>query len=174
MNSKPRHFMVKRSMKSLSAILSVCAALAVYGADGAKPATAARVWDFSSDGPIAFSPDGAELLAVGETNMLQLRKVPSGELERTTGDAGTVVRSVAISPNQRLMASAGSDAMVRFWDFQGGRESRIQKGHTEVVQCIAFSPDGKELASGSFDKTVRIWDVKSGRTELKFHPLGRI
>lgn len=161
-------------MRTLSVIVSVCAAFAVYGADGAKPPPAARVWDFSPNGPIAFSPDGAELLTVGGDNVLQLRKVPSGELDRTIGDAGTVIRSVAISPNQRLMASAGSDAMVRLWDFQGGRESRIQKGHTAVIQCIAFSPDGKHLASGSSDKTVRIWDVKSGRTELTFHQPGKM
>jgi WD40 repeat protein len=160
-------------MKSLSAILSVCAALAGYGADGPKPVPAARVWDFSPNGPIAFLPDGAELLTVGAENVLQLRKVPSGELERTIGDAGTVIRSVAISPNQRLMASAGSDAMVRLWDFPDGRESRTLKGQTAVIQSIAFSPDGSKLAGGSSDKTVRIWDVKSGRTELTFHQPGK-
>ena len=161
-------------MRTLTAILSLCAALAVCGADGPKPLPAARVWDFSATGPIAFSPDGEELLTVGGDNVLQLRKVPSGELEWTIEGAGTVIRSVAISPNQRLMASAGSDAMARLWDFQDGRESRTLKGHTAVIQCIAFSPNSKELASGSSDKTVRIWDVNSGSTELKFHPLGKI
>ena len=161
-------------MRTLTAVLSLCAALAVCGADGPKPLPAARVWDFSPSGPIAFSPDGAELLTVGGDNVLQLRKVPSGELERTIGDAGTVVRSVAISPNQRLIASAGSDEMVHLWDFQDGRESRTLKGHTAVIQSIAFSPDGRKLASGSSYKTVRIWDVNSGSTELTFHQPGKI
>ena len=161
-------------MRTLTAILSLCAALAVYGADGPKRLPPPRVWDFSPNGPIAFSPDGAELLTVGGDNVLQLRKFPSGELERTIEGAGTVIRTVAISPNQRLIASGGSDAMVRIWDFQDGRERRTQKGHTTVIQSIAFSPDGRKLASGSSDKTVRIWDVNSGSTELTFHQPGKI
>jgi len=162
-------------MKSLPAILSVCAALAVYGADGPKPVPAARVWDSSATGPIAFSPDGAELLTGGDGgNVLQLRKVPSGELERTIEGAGTVIRSVAISPNQKLIASGGSDEILHLWDFHDGHEIRTEKGHTAVIQSIAFSSDGKTLASGGSDKTIRIWAVKSGRTELKFHQPGKI
>ena len=161
-------------MISVSAIVSVCAAVSVCGAERMYPAAAARVWDSSAAGPIAFSRDGTMLLTRGSNDVLQLRKIPSGELERTFAGAGQVIRTVALSPDQKLLASAGSDSIVRLWDFQSGRRARTLTGHTAVIQCIAFSPDGKRLASGSSDKTIRIWDVKSGRTELTFHPLGKI
>ncbi|MGH7968194.1 MAG: WD40 repeat domain-containing protein [Limisphaerales bacterium] len=152
---------------SLSVITTVSAAAAACGAE--EPSTPASLWDATAAGPIAFSPDSALLLTAGENHVVQLRKVPSGEVERTFERAGEVIRSVAISPDQSLVVSAGSDAVVRLWDLPSGRESRTLKGHSAVIQCIAFSAHGKKLASGCSDKTIRIWEVPSGRSVLTLH-----
>ena len=146
-------------MRTLLTFSLCCLAVAAATArgDDSPPVPEGRALT-TRGGPVAFSPDGKQVLtgnadADGEITVWDAR---SGKRVRAVTRPAEVIRAVAWSPDSRLLAAAGSGQEVRLWDAETGREASTLKGHTAVVQKIVFSPDGKTLASGSSDKTVRL------------------
>jgi WD40 repeat protein len=92
---------------------------------------------------LAFSPDGATLIAGSNDKTVRLWTVDDGSLVRTfTGHAAEVI-SVAFAPNGQSIASGSLDGTTRVWNVTDGSLRYQIKGK---VAGLAYSPDGQELA----------------------------
>src|SRR5262249_49114830 len=90
---------------------------------------------------LAFSPEGAILIAADEDQPIRLWDRETGkEIRRLTGHKGAVT-AVAISPDGKTLASASRDQLVLLWDLASGKELHRCAGHAGEVWSIVFSPD---------------------------------
>ena len=110
---------------------------------------------------IAWSPDGKMLAAGGNSTMIQLWDVRSGECVAML-EGEDAVQTVAWSPDGKLLASGGSSGAIRLWHADTGECCGVLEGHVAKVQTVAWSPDGKTLASGGGDGAIRLWDIQNG------------
>jgi WD40 repeat protein len=118
---------------------------------------------------VAFSPDGAMVVAADEEEGLRLWSVTSGQSRHLRG-VGRNLLAVAFAPTGKAVASIEHEAThVLLTDIATGRTTRLAPARRgEVVHAFAFSPDGKTLATGGTDQRVRLWEVATG----KEHDLG--
>ncbi len=117
----------------------------------------AQIFEFESQAPAKFSPDG-KFIATGCANhILKLLDSFTGrEIRSLRGHSGAP-RAISFSPDGKRLASAGEDQTIRIWDIETGLELLALKGHTDRISSLAFSSDGRLLVSGGKDSTVRFW-----------------
>jgi WD40 repeat protein len=121
---------------------------------------------------LALSPDGRQVLSVGQDGTLRLWNVETGA-EIRQWSASTGIQCLAFAPDSRLAASSDWEGLVSLWDVGTGQRVRRFEGHTQPVMSVAFSPDGRLLLTGSTDKTMRLWEVASGlEITVYHHPTG--
>jgi WD40 repeat protein len=151
----------------------------VFSPDGTLLASRARtieVWEVATGRNVrtflgeslstglAFLPDGA-LIAYGTGQIVVVQEVSiNRQVYSLTGQAHSVIRSVAFSPDGALLVSAGryGDKSIKLWDVLTGAEVSTLFGHGSTVESVVFSPGGMLLASGGWDSTVKLWDVSTG------------
>jgi WD40 repeat protein len=123
---------------------------------------------------VLFTPDGKELISVGDDKAIRFWNVETGQPTRTLrgrigpGMAGKIY-AAALSPDGRVLATAGYSAQrnhyITLWDVRQGKVVHPPiGGHTNVINSLDFSPDGKLLASGSADRTARLWETATGNS----------
>jgi WD40 repeat protein len=110
-------------------------------------------------GPVAFSPDGTMVAAIGTDGRARRWHVA------TQQEAGAAVSvghqgALAFSPDGRTLATAGADGSTRLWDVATQQEigTPLTAGPAPVY-ALAFSPGGAMLASAGADGSTRLWDV---------------
>jgi WD40 repeat protein len=118
---------------------------------------------------LAFSPDGAEIVASG-FHEATTWKVADGSPSRRIRGMAERIHEIAYSPDGKWMATASGDpgqfGSVQLWIAEpdgGGKLARDLLETTDSVFAVAFSPDGSKLAAAGADRALRVWEVASGK-----------
>ncbi len=119
---------------------------------------------------LAFSPDGATLVAAGFDTNLRAWRARDGELLRLIEDPPLAMFALAFSPDGNYLATAGADRNVYLWDTKTWNMVRKLTGQPEMISAMAFSPDSRILLTGGFSEfTLRnpvqvvFWELASGK-----------
>lgn len=129
-------------------------------------------------GEVFFTPDGEELVSVGQDKTIRVWAVDDGRLLRTLrteiADAEDGKHFAgALSPDGRWLAvggwgmSATEDyGTITVIDYAEEKVVALLRGHADVIHALEFSPDGSLLLSASSDTTARVWKTAawSGNT----------
>jgi WD40 repeat protein len=107
---------------------------------------------------IAYSPDGARLIAGGDEGAIAWWSLPAGTGERVTRGHRGLVLSLAVAPNSRVVVSAGSDQAVLMWDINTGETIGVLPKQPNAVEAVAFAPDGRTIATSS-NAAIKTWNV---------------
>jgi WD40 repeat protein len=108
---------------------------------------------------IAFSPDGARMVAQDKQDRLTLWDARSRQSIAILNGHQGEVNSVAFSPDGTQIASVSSDMTARIWAAESGKELGVLKGHEGSVSLAIFSPSGHLLLTASSDMTARLWNI---------------
>lgn len=125
---------------------------------------------------VAFSPDGANLVAAGP----RATRVYDVTTHRLLADQPTVgegrhdyVRAIDFLPDGKTIVTAeGEEIVLR--DLRTAKQQHVISGHTNVVYDVKSVEGGSKLASLGLDGTIRIWDLESRKQLAQFsiEPLG--
>jgi WD40 repeat protein len=127
-------------------------------------------------GPLAISPKGRLLAALGTGGVLSIRDAATLRPERTLSQ-GAPFTAAAFSPDGRLAVTAGADHLARIWDLRTGSAIRVLRGHEDAfthedaLTDVEFSRDGGLVVTASRDHQARVWNTATGAevVELKGH-----
>jgi WD40 repeat protein len=118
---------------------------------------------------LAFSPDGARLVAAQQADALYILNAADGKiLYRLNPPAADNTVSASFSMDGKWLISASAEGNVSRWDAASGRLQTVTRLE-HPVQAIAFAPDGQTAASGG-DNRLTLWEVKTGKS-LRALPL---
>jgi WD40 repeat protein len=153
----------------------------VFSPDGRRIATAhngsIRIWVpqtgeelWSTTGPrgllgriaLAFSSDGANLVASGPGGAINLWNSENGTLLRELARTPLPAVSAALSPDGSLLAAACDDGATIVLNMSTGSTVRTIKGHAAGINAVAISADGSRLATASEDQKVKVWELATG------------
>lgn len=113
---------------------------------------------------VAWSPDGARLVAGGARNFAMLYDTAtwarSYRLSGLTGD----VRSVAWSQDGTRLVT-GDDKSVRIWNVTSGAlvRSLVSSADARLAHSVAWSPDGASIAASLELQRTPIWNSTTGK-----------
>jgi len=115
----------------------------------------------SAASAIAFSPDGARLVAGCDGGQIRAWNVDEPGAPVHVSGHDLRVGAVAWSPDGSRFATGSDDQTVRLSDASDGSGLLVLRGHEAKVTSVAFSLDGRWLASASTDGGVRLWGGSS-------------
>jgi WD40 repeat protein len=126
----------------------------------------------AAGGPVAFSPDGTLVAAIGTDGKARLWNVAT---QQETGAAVTVgpdasQGTLVFSPDGKTYATVGANGTAALWSVTTQRRIGVlmtadAQGSAGVqaaarpVNALAFSPDGATLATAGANGSIRLWDV---------------
>lgn len=117
---------------------------------------------------LTFSPDGEQLLGVGDDLVGRLWNLQSGQLVQVfSGHRATIAQAQFSTDGQRIV-TASWDRTARIWQTKSGQVLKILT-HQDVVNSAAFSPDGQRVVTAGWDKTIKIWDGNLGVVQVEFN-----
>lgn len=109
---------------------------------------------------LKFSPDGAQLLAVGgtpaESGRIERWPWPAGDKleDRTLGTE--VIYRVCWSSDGKKFAVANGDGTCQILN-TSTQEPQIYRGHSGGVLALSFWPDNEKILSAGIDQTIQLW-----------------
>ena len=127
-----------------------------------------------ADGPVAISPDGSLVAAIGTDGKARLYQVAT---QQETGTAVTVGpgasgAALAFSPDGKTFATVSANGTAALWSvaaqrrigaLMAGGSSGTPAAGDSPVAAVGFSPDGATLAtasaSGDSSDSIRLWDT---------------
>jgi WD40 repeat protein len=121
--------------------------------------TGQKLFEFESELPGAFSPDGVLFATSDSQYNIHLREAATGQTRRMLHGHSGGVWAMVFSPDGKRLASAGDNAMIRIWDVELGTELLALKGHNKRITSLAFTPDGRTLVSAGRELSFRIWQT---------------
>jgi WD40 repeat protein len=129
-----------------------------------------RSWGIILQQPLAFSPDGKQVVSVQNNEVVRLWDVASGLPVRTLFEYLGAVNCVAVSPDGAQLLTGFTDGTFSIWDLRTPsnhycldhlRTLREPEKKT-AANCATYSADGRLIATGSRNGMVRIWDAQTG------------
>jgi WD40 repeat protein len=123
--------------------------------------------------PLAFTPDGKQILTLGDESGLTLREAASGKPVRrfvSSEEQEKPNPSAVFSPDGKWVLTGGCESDLLLWDVASGKQVRtfVGKGVRAGSNAIAFSASGKWAVTGGCAQTLRLWDVATGRQVRRF------
>jgi WD40 repeat protein len=107
----------------------------------------------------AISPDGRQVVCVGQDLRVTLIDPMTGKERFRLGEQLQEFPALAFSPDGRTLAVGEKDGTLRLWETATGRQRLAPAQHGGRIWSLAFAPDGRRLACASGDTTVLIWDL---------------
>jgi serine/threonine protein kinase/WD40 repeat protein len=106
-----------------------------------------------------FSPDGQEILTVGDDGLLQVWSTADLSVITAIGAHDIAARDVDVSPDGQTIATVGFDGLLKFW-----RRSILEMS-TEIkfnspLEDVEFSSDGTSAAIRNDDGTLYLIDAR--------------
>ena len=110
---------------------------------------------------VAYTADGAKLLAAHGDGSLSLRNARNGEGLSRLGRQRGGVAAMAYAPKGPWLAVATPGGVVQLWDFRRSpaRGPRTLEGHDGPINTLAWGPAGQWLITGSDDLDGLIWSA---------------
>jgi WD40 repeat protein/peroxiredoxin len=111
----------------------------------------------------SFSPDGSQVVTVGQDRMAKVWDSRTGAEVCTLKGHRNTISSASFSPDGSQIVTTSFDGTVRAWDARTGAEmdSAIMR-HTPGTASASFSPDGSRIVTASLDGTAMVWDARTG------------
>lgn len=107
---------------------------------------------------VAWSRDGAWLVAGGATGRVWIWNARTGGLHRELDGLDGPVRALALSPDSQRLAAAGlRGEQVRVWGLPSGEPQSTLAAHVGGVAALAWSGSGMRLATVGRDRTLKVW-----------------
>ena len=117
---------------------------------------------------VAFSPDGARLVAGCGDRTVRVFDVATGKQVRVFRHHADWVQSVAFSKDGKRVVSGSRDRTVRVFDPETGEIQTTFTGHETPVITAAFLSNGAAVFSLAHEKEIRLWDAFSGKKRSEF------
>lgn len=115
---------------------------------------------------LAFSQDGATLLAAGGTparfGEVQIWDARKGALLHSVALTNDTVFGASLSPDGTTIAAGGADNTVRILDARTGKELHKIGNHEDWVLATVFGKDGKRIVSAGRDRAAKLTDTATG------------
>ncbi|MFO0999025.1 MAG: serine/threonine-protein kinase [Planctomycetaceae bacterium] len=110
-------------------------------------------------GRCIFSPDGQEILTVGDDGLLQIWSAHDLSLITSINAHDIAARDIAISPDGRTIATVGFDNKLKFWR-RSVLELSAEIRFSEPLTDVKFSPDGTTAVVRDDDGTLYLIDAR--------------
>jgi WD40 repeat protein len=115
-----------------------------------------------------FSPDGKQILAVGDQRDAVLWDATTGKRLRQLASSYAQMRGASWLYSARFSPDGNRVALVDWQpavcDVATGKALFDLEGHSSQVHDIDYSPDGQWLVTASEDHTARIWRAATGKS----------
>jgi len=116
---------------------------------------------------LAFSPDGATLVAVGgdpaRFGEVQVWDVAARKQRHSIVVSNDTMFGGSLSPDGKLVATGAADKSIRIFDVVSGKEIRRMDHHEDWVFGTVFGIDGKRLVTVGRDRAAKLTEVETGR-----------
>ena len=108
---------------------------------------------------VAFSPDGRQILGVGDDGRSGSGTHATGASRSTSTARDGNCRRPRSARDGRRFATGGRDGVTRVWSVAGGPPLAVLRGQRSRVFDVGFGPSSDRVVSAGDDGTVRIWDA---------------
>lgn len=116
-------------------------------------------YPYSYISPLAFRPDGQQIVCLHETRIL-VWEWPKLEVPKAVAnDSRLHFTSAAYDPTGRHLFTTSNDATVVVWDTRTWERVRRFTWKIGRLRAVAVSGDGMQAAAGSEKGEVVVWDV---------------
>ncbi len=112
---------------------------------------------------VAYSPDGRQLAAVGESPLVQVWDTASRKLVRSADLKTASCTAVAFTGDGRDLIIGDAGGSIRIWSIASAAETRSFRAHDERICGLSLSPDGRRLVTATNGEIVKVWDLESHR-----------